>query len=170
MPIERRVKGCWHIGIHVADIERSIRFYTQMLGFTLFVRRESTEAYARQVCGYPGARLQQAMLTFPGDTAPPGTGLFLEIFEYQDVEKAAVDSSPANPGTAHFCLKVDDLDGLSADLAAQGVAFVSPVVRQTGGVNKGGKVVYARDPDGIVIELIELVRDPSAIPPNVPAG
>ena len=54
-------------------------------------------------------------------------------------------------------------------MAARGVSFVSPVVRQTGGVNKGGKVVYARDPDGIVIELIELVREPSLIPPNVPS-
>lgn len=159
--------GCWHIGIHVADIERSIRFYTEVFGFRLFMRRESTETYARTLCGYPAATLQQAMLTFPGDDSPPGTGVFFEIFEYQSVVKFPVDTQPANPGTAHFCLRVDDLEALYPELAAKGVQFISGVITQTGGVNKGGRVVYAKDPDGIIIELIQLVRYPMVIPSNV---
>lgn len=163
-----RVTGCWHIGIHVADIERSIRFYTEVFGFRLFMRRESTETYARTLCGYPDVTLQQAMLTFPGDDSPPGTGVFFEIFEYQNVAKSPVDTRPANPGTAHFCLKVDDLEAFYTELRAKGVEFISGVIAQTGGVNKGGRVIYARDPDGIVIELIQPMRDPMLILSNVP--
>lgn len=161
------VNACWHIGLHVADIERSIAFYRDLLGFKLVVRRESTEAYARAVCGYPDVTLQQAILTFPFDNGLPGASMFLELFEYQNVARAAVDTDPANPGTAHFCLCVDDLAAVHADLSAKGVRFVSPVQRQTGGVNKGGSVVYARDPDGIIIELIQLVRTPIVLAPNV---
>lgn len=158
-----RIKYCWHVGIHVADIERSIAFYRDVLGFRLVVRRESTEPYAQKVCGYPGVKLQQAILTFPGDNDPPGTNVWFEIFEYQDVERKTIDPSPANPGTAHFCMVVDDLDSVYADLKAKGVQFVSDVVTQTGGVNKGGKVIYAMDPDGIRFELIQLVREPQIL-------
>ena len=157
-----------HIGLHVADVERSIAFYRDLRGFKLVVRRESTEAYARAVCGYPDVILQQAILTFPFDIGPPGASMFLELFEYQNITRVAVDTAPANPGTAHFCLCVRNLAAVHADLSAKGVKFISPVQHQTGGVNKGGSVVYARDPDGIIIELLQLVRTPFVLAPNVP--
>src|SRR5271165_2247555 len=49
-----------HLGLTVADIERSIRFYSDVLGLIL-VRRRSTDAdYIGQQTGYPGVRLEAA--------------------------------------------------------------------------------------------------------------
>jgi lactoylglutathione lyase len=69
-----------------------------------------------------------------------------------------VDTATANPGTAHFCLFVEDLDVVYARMTAAGAAFVSEVQTSTAGPIAGGKVVYMVDPDGIRVELVELPK------------
>ena len=99
--------------------------------------------------GYPGVELHVAVFRLPL------SDVFLEVLEYRNVEKHAVDPSTANPGTAHFCLYVDDLDSVHERLASAGVRFVSEVKSPNIGPNKGGKAVYMIDPDGIRVELVE---------------
>lgn len=143
------VLGCNHVGIQVRDVEVSTAFYVEHLGFERVNRWSLSQPYLRQVVGYPTVTLEVAMLTIPG------SDLLLEILEYRDVERAPVDPATANPGTAHFCLLVDDLDGLYADLRSKGVDFVSEPETPTRGPNEGGRIVYMKDPDGIRVELIE---------------
>lgn len=138
-----------HVGIQVADLERSIAFYRDLLGFELLFRWNPQLDYVRTVTGYPDADIHAAVLAFPGDT-----GVTLEILEYRDVEKTPVDTRTANPGTAHIAVVVDDLDALYADLTAKQVRSVSPPVTPTAGPNAGGRLVYLIDPDGIRVELI----------------
>ena len=65
-----------HLGLTVTDIERSVRFYRDVLGLTL-VRRRSTDAeYIGRQTGYPGARLEIASFR-----VRPGSGLSLEIVQ-----------------------------------------------------------------------------------------
>jgi catechol 2,3-dioxygenase-like lactoylglutathione lyase family enzyme len=85
----------------------------------------------------------------------PLSDVFLEVLEYRNVAKEAVDPSTANPGTAHFCLYVEDLDAFHERLSEAGVTFVSSVKSPNVGPNKGGKAVYMIDPDGIRVELVE---------------
>ena len=67
------------------------------------------------------------------------------------------------PGSPHVAFIVADLDrawaALQADRVAWGLKFVSdgPVIVYHG-PNAGGKAIYCRDPDGITIELVELIR------------
>jgi lactoylglutathione lyase len=85
----------------------------------------------RVVGYYPDATLEIALLRIPG------SDLFLEILEYGGVASTAVDPAAANPGTAHFCLFVDDLHELYAKLTAKGVEFVSEVQTPTRGPKRG---------------------------------
>jgi len=147
------VRGCDHIGIQVQDVERSASFYERHLGFQRVDRWSLDHAYVQRVVGYhPDVTLEIALL------AIPGSDVFLEILEYRGVERAAIDPATANPGTAHFCLFVDELEQLYADLTAQGVEFVSEVQTPTWGPNEGGRLVYMKDPDGIRVELVETRR------------
>jgi catechol 2,3-dioxygenase-like lactoylglutathione lyase family enzyme len=147
------IRGCDHIGIQVRDVERSARFYEEHLGFERVERWSLSHPYVQRVVGYhPDVTLEIALLTIPG------SDLFLEILEYRDVDKTPVDPATANPGTAHFCLFVDDLDRLHAELTAKGVEFVSDVQTPTWGPNEGGRLVYMKDPDGIRVELVETRR------------
>lgn len=144
------ITGCDHIGIQVRDVERSARFYEENLGFTRVARWSKADPYVQRVVGYfPDVTLEIAVL------AIPGSDLFLEILEYKGVDGEPVDPATGNPGTAHFSLFVDDLDALYAELTAKGVEFVSEVQTPTSGLNRGGRLVYMKDPDGIRVELVQ---------------
>jgi catechol 2,3-dioxygenase-like lactoylglutathione lyase family enzyme len=144
------VVGCEHIGIQVRDLERSIRFYEDHLGFECVLRGTRSEPYVQRVVGYyPDVTLELAEL------AIPGTEVRLEIVEYRGVAGAPIDPATANPGTVHFSLFVDDIDGMYERLTAEGVEFVSEVQTSTAGPLAGGRVVYMKDPDGIRVELVQ---------------
>ena len=149
------VLGCEHIGIQVADIDRSVEFYRDQLGFALMKRWAMTEPYVQKIVGYyPDVRLEIALLQIPGAVVE------LEVLEYRGVPRSPVDPATANPGTAHFSLFVDDLDSMYARLAAAGVRFVSEVQTSVAGPNRGAKIVYMLDPDDIRVELVQLPGSP----------
>jgi catechol 2,3-dioxygenase-like lactoylglutathione lyase family enzyme len=148
-PLVEGVDGVSHFGIQVADLERSVAFYRDLLGFELVARWVRDQEYIQELVGYPGVELHVAVFKLPL------SDVFLEILEYRNVSKEAVDPSTANPGTAHLCLYVEDLDAYYQRLSEAGVAFVSAVKSPSVGPNKGGKAVYMIDPDGIRVELIE---------------
>ena len=141
-----------HMGLQVADLERSVEFYRDVLGFTVVFAWNPQAEYIRTLVGYPGADIHAAVLRLPG------ADVVLELLEYRNVERSAVDTGTANPGTAHIAFFVDDLDTLYADLVARGVGSVSEPVTPTIGPNEGGRAVYMLDPDGIRVELIQTRR------------
>lgn len=141
-----------HMGLQVADLERSLAFYRDILGFEVLFAWNPQADYIRELVGYPGADIHAAVLRLPGSE------VVLELLDYRNVERSPVDTRTANPGTAHIAFFVDDLDALYADLVARGVRSVSPPVTPTIGPNEGGRAIYLIDPDGIRVELIQTRR------------
>lgn len=144
------VVGAWHTGFQVADLERSLRFYRDLLGLEEIWRRVVTEEYIGTLVGYPGVEIHQALLRIPG------TDHTLELLDYRNVERTPVDTRTANPGTAHICLIVEDLAGLYVRLCEHDVEFMHPPVVPTVGPNTGRLVAYMSDWDGIRVELLQL--------------
>ena len=151
------VLGFSHVGIHVTELGRSIGFY-ERLGLERVARWTKDERYSRNLVGYPQATLEVAVM------AVPGSAVVLELIECRGVPRTAVDPATANPGTAHLCLRVDDLDALYEHLLAAGVEFVSEVQTPTAGPNAGGRVVYLLDPDQIRVELLQTSRQMTGAP------
>lgn len=147
------LKDLDHVGFTVSDLDRALSFYRDLLGFELLWERAYEEEYVRSLVAYPGLRLRCAYLKLPGTTVR------LELLEYQMVPRVTVDMHLANPGNAHLCLKVDDIDALYDRLTAAGVKSLSSPVTSTAGFYKGSKTVYVRDPDGISLQLVERARD-----------
>jgi lactoylglutathione lyase len=153
------VSGAHHTGFQVADIERSIEFYRDLLGLEVMARRTITEPYIGQLVGYPGVELRSAFLTIPGSEH------LLELIEYRRVPRKAVDAQTANPGTAHICLHVEDLEAVHGRLLEAGTLSMSPrPVVPTHGPNRGLRVVYVADPDGIRVELLQQAPGQTATP------
>jgi catechol 2,3-dioxygenase-like lactoylglutathione lyase family enzyme len=142
------ISGIHHTGLHVSDIERSVDFYHGLLGLELLARRESKSDYVADVVGYPGAELRFAWLRHRGG------GPIIELIQYVDPAGTPIDPATKNPGTAHVCFAVPDIQATYERLKAAGVRFKSDgPVAITGGPNVGGFGIYFTDPDGITLEL-----------------
>jgi catechol 2,3-dioxygenase-like lactoylglutathione lyase family enzyme len=144
------ITGAHHTSYTIGDMERSLAFYRDLLGFEFVHERpEVTESYFRTIVGIPDCVVHAVLMKIPG------TDHHLELFEYKHPRGIAQDLKPNNPGSSHIAYFVDDLKALYTRLNAAGVSFVTEPVYLDLGPNKGGWSLYARDPDGILIELFQ---------------
>lgn len=142
--------GLDHIGFSVSDLDRSIAFYTLLLGREPVLRRHYPEEYVARVVGYDQIDMDAAFFEI-GDS-----GVVLELLEYREPPSARVDVETYNVGNAHLCLIVNDLQAEYDRLTPHGIRFRSETpVDIPIGPYTGGKACYLRDPDGISIELLE---------------
>jgi catechol 2,3-dioxygenase-like lactoylglutathione lyase family enzyme len=146
-----RLGALHHIGLTVVDLERSIPFYRDILGMTLWRRRPHLDSsYVALQTGFEGVVLDVASFRVADDSPES-----LEIVQYVTRAGPSAETASNRPGTSHLCLTVDDLRACQADLAAKGVRFKSEPVAITDGPNVGGLVVYFYDPDGYLLELFQ---------------
>jgi catechol 2,3-dioxygenase-like lactoylglutathione lyase family enzyme len=140
-----------HVGVTVSNLDRSLAFYRDLLGFHVaYERGEVTAEYMPRLVGIPGARLKIAGVDIPG--------LHLDLIEYI-VPKGGVAAGPTSDvGNVHIGYTVDDLWAAYRHLMAAGVRFKSQPVSPTVGPNKGGWAVYFVDPDGVTLEMIQPPR------------
>lgn len=146
--------GVWHFSFTVSNLDTAVAFYRDLLGFTLVHRQTQDNEYTQRLVGYPGARLEVAQLTVPGQ--PRGMSTHdLELVQYVTPEGTRGDRQIKDPGQAHLAIAVSDADATYERLMAAGVEFISAPNAITAGVNRGGKACYFRGPDDIVHELLE---------------
>ena len=114
-----------HVSVIVADTERSLRFYRDLLGL-------GTDA-SRPDLGYPGAWL------WIGDQQ-------IHLLELPNPDP--MQGRPAHGGRdRHLALLTDDLDALARQLDAAGVGYTRS--------RSGRRALFFRDPDGNALEIIE---------------
>jgi catechol 2,3-dioxygenase-like lactoylglutathione lyase family enzyme len=142
-----------HFSFTVEDLDRSLSFYRDTLGMRLIGSMEREGSDISSIVSYPGAHLKIAMLELPG-----GTGTLLELIEYVAPRGRAIDRNTCNPGSAHICFLVEDMDSAHSRLRAGGVRFKSDPVQVVAGMNRGGFAVYFTDPDGNTLELLQPPR------------
>jgi catechol 2,3-dioxygenase-like lactoylglutathione lyase family enzyme len=148
------MRSIHHTGITVSDLDRSIDFYHDVLGLE-FASEPSPivdDPDLGEKVGVPAAKLR--LVTFA-----VGDGL-LELLQY--IEPASSVQSPLPQsalGAQHVALRVDDIAEKVARLTARGVAFLSDVTVVDDGVLAGWRWVYFRDPDGILLELVEIAYE-----------
>ncbi|PYL37073.1 MAG: glyoxalase/bleomycin resistance/dioxygenase family protein [Verrucomicrobia bacterium] len=137
-----------HTGITVTNLERSLAFWRDVLGFELSQRAHHTGDLASEVTGVPGAEISIAVLK--------GYGQKIELLEYlAPPTRKHVDLKPCDVGAVHVALTVDDLDAVLNMIAASGwKAAGKPQTLKTG-PNAGKRVIYVRDPDGTTIEFMQ---------------
>lgn len=144
-----KVESIYHVGFTVSDIERSIEFYREVLGMTLYRRQQGTAPYLATITGFEGVCLEVALLK-----APDGGGM-LELLQYASHPAPATDRATNRPGNAHLCFKVSDIHAACDELRRKGVHLISEPVEITAGVHTGAYGVYLRDPDGFTVELFQ---------------
>ena len=140
-----------HLGLTVADIERSIHFYRDLLGMELIGRRPSvTAGYVGQQTGYDDVELNVASFRISPDCRQT-----MEVVQYMNHVGDPATTDTNRPGNSHLCLLIDDLKSAVAELSEAGVRFKSDPVEITAGPNAGGLVIYMKDPDGYTLEMFQ---------------
>lgn len=148
------LNGVWHFSFTVADLDRSVAFYVDQLGFELVHTQEQHNEYTSRLVGYPDAHLRVAQLAVPGQLRGRSSH-DLELVQYVQPKGERGEAEIRNPGAAHLALTVDDAHAYHERLTAVGVRFYSPPNAITAGVNEGGYACYFEDPDRIVLELVQ---------------
>lgn len=144
-----RILAADHTGITVRNLERSLAFWQNVLGFELSHRTNQTGDLASEITGVPGAEISLAVLKAPGHK--------IELLQYHaPPDRKHVDLRPCDVGSVHVALTVNNLDAVLSAIAASGwKAAGKPQTLQTG-PNAGKRVVYVRDPDGTTIEFMQV--------------
>ena len=119
-----------HTMIRVKDLDRSVRFYTDLLG----LREERRKVLEKA----------DATLVFLTDDAGHHA---IELTYNHDGRDYELGNQ-----FGHFALGVPDLEGARTELATHGVEFSRGPYQVSAG---GSMIAFIRDPDGIEIELIE---------------
>jgi catechol 2,3-dioxygenase-like lactoylglutathione lyase family enzyme len=143
------IRGAHHTSFTVANLEQSLSFFRDLLGLEVLGTREIGDAYFGRIVGLPGCRVKAALLRIPGSEH------HLELFEYLTPAGRKHEARPCDPGSSHLSFLVPDLPGLHERLRGQ-VNFLSEPVLIEAGPNRGGYGIYARDPNGILIEFFQL--------------
>lgn len=121
-----------HMMLRVGELERSIRFYTEVLGMNLLRRKD-----------YPSGRFTLAFVGYGLESAET----VLELTHNWDISSYEIGA-----GYGHIALGVENIAATCEMIRAQG----GKVVREPGPMKHGTTVIaFVEDPDGYKIELIQ---------------
>ena len=142
------IRKSHHHSFTVSDMDRSLRFYRDLLGLELIqdAMRANLESYD-QIVGYKNVDLRIVILRErEGD-------FILELIQYRNPPGKTREMENFYIGASHVCFLVDDIEVEYKRLSAAGVRFISPPVEIVREGKLVGRALYLLDPDGITVEM-----------------
>jgi len=120
-----------HTMLRVGDLDRSIKFYTEVLGMKLLRKKD-----------YPDGKFTLAFIGY-GDESE---NTVIELTYNWDT-----DSYDLGTGYGHIALEVDDVYDAAEEIRKRG----GKILREAGPMNAGTTIIsFVEDPDGYPVELI----------------
>ena len=146
--------GVHHFSFSVTNLDRTVEFYTKVLGLTLQSRnRNKYDTLGLALFGNKwGLNQQHADLEL---AVIDIGGTRVEFIEYKDPKAQPYHKNPSIAGSAHLAFWVDDIEETRMKLEAAGVEFHYPIESFMEDGKVEWKWCYFRDPDGIILELVE---------------
>ena len=137
-----------HTSFTVSNLDRTLAFFRDALGFEVTSKGPRSPSLIQAITGVDGAEVLIAYVRGPGHS--------IELIEYIEPEtRSSVRPRPCDTGFSHIAYDVDNIDAAIQAARDHSVEPIGPVVAIDQGPNRGSRVAYLRDPDGITIEFIE---------------
>src|SRR3984893_5026430 len=132
-----RILSADHTGITVSNLERSLAFWRDVLGFEFSHRANQKGEMAEQITGVKGAELKLGVVKAPG-------GHKIELLEHLEPANRNKDAilRPCDVGHVHIALTVENLEPLLKKIAESGWKAAGKPQALTAGPNTGKRVIY----------------------------
>ncbi len=162
------VVGVGNFAHIVADLDKSVGFYRDVLGLTVsgnipFGPNEAVAKFGHT----EGGQSRVAVLKVPG------LAMGIELIEYKDIERKAQNPRFYDPGAANMSMRVRGLDALFPKIAAYpGVKILTKGGKPATLTTPNGTLhaVFLQDPDGFVVEMLDVASPPADAPPGFVLG
>ena len=144
------LKSFFHTGFVVKDIEKSVQFYSEVLGMRIAGRMERQGEFVEQVLAFPGAHIK-------GGFVDMGEGHQLELIQYLSPASGENNLNRNDLGASHLAFFVEDLDKFYQETLQKGIRYNNPpasMFDENGNLSR--KAAFAQDPDGNWLEFVEV--------------
>ncbi len=125
------VKAYAHVGLYIKDVERSKKFYSEVLGFEC-------------ICEFTNPAGDRLSFMKSGS-------LIIELIQHlhwMDRKDGLFD---------HIAMEVEDIESVSAGLKAKGIVFEDEIFFDVNVFDKGVKYQAFRGPDGEHLEIYQVM-------------
>ncbi|WP_321281876.1 lactoylglutathione lyase family protein [Marinifilum fragile] len=146
-------KSFSHIGITVPDLDKAVKFYTEVMGFYVIMPPtkvlEENETAIGQMCidvfgkGWKSFRIAHLST---------GDRIGIELFEFKESQPKAPEFNPFQTGLFHFSVQDPDVEGLVQKIVEHGGKQRMPIREYYPG-DKPYCMCYVEDPFGVVFEI-----------------
>jgi len=148
-----KVTETTHMSWTVADVDKALARFRDLWGFKVLAQIDGPADVCEVLTKVKDAPLKIGHMRTPD-------GHYVELIQYLGPrDKGRVRCRPCDTGAAHIALGVDDLDAAVAEAKAFGVELMNGVMELYDPGLEGVKACYLKDPDGIMIELIQWNRN-----------
>lgn len=141
------IKDIRHTGIVVTELEKSLYFYRDLLGFQIAKQMEESGDYIDNILSLRNVKVTTVKMTSPSDQ-------MIELLKYYSHPAEQKTREINEIGISHIALTVNDLNTEYRRLENEGIQFNSPPQLSPDGY---AKVAFCRAPEGTLIELVEVL-------------
>lgn len=146
--MDKIISGANHFSITVEDIDRSVKFYKEVMEMDFENIRYNVDLdYIRKVTGFPSGILNVAFLNCPG--------LRLELIQYVEPKGKIVDVSPNNTGSSHICFATTDIFKAYQRCKDNNIITKNEPALINSGPSTGAYAFYLLDPDRYNLEMFQ---------------
>jgi len=136
-----------HIGITVYNLQRAVKFYSDLLNPCKIETREEEGEVLDLISDIKNIKLTSVKLKF-------GDGNILELLHYNESEIPGINKALNGIGISHIAITVENLDNLYRELLKQNIIFNAPPQ-----IKGNVKITFCRDYEGNLIELVEELKN-----------
>ena len=142
------IKDVRHVGIVVSNMEKSLKFYRDLLGLKVKSLVNEEGKFLDNMLAHENVKNKVAKLVTEQGNA------LVELIDSRSYGNKK-DRDFFTIGASHFAFTVDDLEKTYDYLVKNGVKFTAPPQQTPDGF---AKVTFCEDPDGTPIELVEVIN------------
>ena len=143
------MKAIRHFGIVVSDIEKSLEFYRDILGFKIKIDALEEGKFIDAILGQKNVKVRTVKML-------ADDGNLIELLWYQSHKgKKRENYEIFDIGASHPAFTVENLDEEYKRLKEKGIKFISSPQMSPNGK---AKVAFCYDPDGVPVELVEELK------------